>query len=50
MRYKNRGNFYQMIKILAYYNKEVVKIVIKNTPQNEIKVEIYNMKKTFMKS
>jgi hypothetical protein len=31
---RNRGNFLQMIKILADYNKEVYDVVLENAPQN----------------
>jgi hypothetical protein len=32
----NWGNFLQMIKILASYNKKVDKVFMKNVPQNAI--------------
>ena len=31
---KNRGNFLEMIKLLASYNKEVDEVVLENAPQN----------------
>jgi hypothetical protein len=31
---RNRGNFIQMIKILAEYNKEVEEVVLENAPKN----------------
>lgn len=32
---KNQGNFLEMIKLLASYNKEVDEVVLENSPQNE---------------
>ena len=31
---KNRGNFIEMLKILASYNKEVNEVVLENAPRN----------------
>jgi hypothetical protein len=30
---KNQGNFLQMIKFLAFYNKDVNEVVLDNTPK-----------------
>ncbi|KAI4334700.1 hypothetical protein L6164_013414 [Bauhinia variegata] len=32
--YENQGNFFEMIKLLASYNKEVSEVVLKNASQN----------------
>ncbi|XP_057454884.1 uncharacterized protein LOC130746320 isoform X1 [Lotus japonicus] len=34
VRSKNRGNFVEMIKLLASYNREVDEVVLENAPQN----------------
>jgi Domain of unknown function (DUF4371) len=31
---KNQGNFLQMIKFLAFYNKDVNEVVLDNAPKN----------------
>jgi hypothetical protein len=31
---KNSGNFLELIKVVSYFNEDIVKVVLKNAPQN----------------